>query len=195
MKYLLLLSLAVVFGCSSAKQDVKTPTQEAKTQLREFTEGNFGVTFNHSENITTEYNPHGGADRVDIFRNGTFIGGLRVLPPFPTNNEWLFLASGRAYYLQDLRASSVEHRRYQNPRGYRFDVFQARLTRGEVEHLTERYMYRRQRVAKDEVQAALDAVSGVFQFEFIAPAHEYPAIQEDIKVIVETFRLQEPETE
>jgi hypothetical protein len=43
-------------------------------------------------------------------------------------------------------------------------------------------------------QAALDAVSGVFQFEFIAAAQKYPAIQEDIKVIVETFRLQECDT-
>lgn len=195
MKYLLVLALAVLFGCSSAKQDVKAPVQDAKIQLREFAEGNFGVTFNHSENITTDYNPHGGADRVGIFRNDAFIGGLRVLPPFPTTDEAQFVESAKAYYLEDLKASSVEHRLYENPRGYKFDVFQARLTRSGVEHLTERYMYRRQRIAKDEVQAALDGMFGVFQFEFIAPAHEYAAIEKDIQAIVDSFRLQEPETE
>jgi hypothetical protein len=92
-----------------------------------------------------------------------------------------------------LKASSIEHRVYENPRRYPFDVFQATLTRDGVEHLTERYMYRRQRVPKDEVQAMLDSMFGVFQFEFIAPADKYPAMRQDIQLIVDTFRLEEPD--
>ena len=128
-----------------------------------------------------------------MVRDGTFIGGLKVSPPFPSTNPAEFVESANAYYLERLKASSVEHRVYENPHRYKFDVFQARLTRNGVEHLTERYLYQRRRIRIDEAQAMLDSMFGVFQFEFIAPANEYAAMQKDIQVIVDTFRLNEPE--
>jgi hypothetical protein len=184
MNYILLVFCALLLKCQTTAAETNGP-------LRQFSERNFGVTFSHSEQITTDYDPHGRANQVAISRKGTPIGGLKILRPFPTTNDTEFVESAKQYYKETLNASSVEHRLYENPQKYKFHVFKAKLTRDGGEYITERFVYHRRRISNNPDQATLDRMFGIFQFEFIARANEYPALTNDVQTVVDTFRLKE----
>jgi hypothetical protein len=185
MKFILsLLASAVWFGWSITAAETNRP-------LTQFREANFGVSFSHSEDVTTEYDPHGKANQVAMSRKGTPIGGLKILRPFPTTNDTEFVESAKKHYKETLGASSVEHRFYENPQKYKFHVFKAKLERNGTNYITERFAYHCRRVSKNPDQAMLDRMFGVFQFEFIAPASDYLTLELEIKTVIDTFRLKE----
>ena len=191
------LSVIVVFLAlaewPATAAETKPALKPAKTKpaLKLFRETNFGVTFNHSEDVTTVYDPHGRANEVAIIRKGMPIGGLKVSRAFPTTNDAEFVESGKKHYKQTLKASSVEYRLYENPQKYKFHVFKAKLTKDDTEYITESFVYHRRRVARNPDQATLDRMFSVFRFEFIASAMQYPALEKDIQIVIDTFRLSE----
>ena len=184
MKYLIVLAMvAVCLGCSS--------TKETKRPLKQFHESNFGVTFNHSENISTQYNPHGGANQVLLSWKGKPVGGLQILRPFPTTDEAVLISTGKEYFRSKFGASSVEHRYDEVPRRYKFHVFRAELTNEGTNIIAERFMYLLRRVSTDPNQAFLDRMFGTFVFDFAAPAKDYPALEKEIRIVINSFRLDE----
>ena len=54
--------------------------------------------FSHSTNLSTAYNPHGGADRVLLSYQGKSIGGLVVRPAPPAEGIKEFIEAGKDYY-------------------------------------------------------------------------------------------------
>lgn len=56
-------ALLALVGCAAGSKPAGRP-------LTEFSDANFGVRFSHTDALTTEYNPHGGADRVMIAWTG-----------------------------------------------------------------------------------------------------------------------------
>jgi len=183
MKFLtFLLAVVLITGCS-------TTTPASKQPLKHFHESNFGISFSHSAEVSTDYNPHGSANAIPIRLKDKPVGALFIHSRPPSTNEAEFVSSGKEYFKRKFKASSIDYRLQENPQKYKFHVFRAKLENEGTDFITERYVHLRRTQSKDLAQAQLDQMFGTISFEFLAPAMEYPNLEKEIKTVIETFKL------
>jgi hypothetical protein len=193
-KLVLLLAIICSAGCADHSKNQATA---ARRPLQSFEEGNFGVSFSHSELITTSYNPHGGADRVGISYKGTLIGGLAIRTAPPTDNIDEFINSGREHFKESYGAADVEYSLIKTPKGYPFHFFKAKTTADEVSYVIEKYVYLRDQATKATdsqsseaiVRALMNNMSGSFSFEFGCKTADYEKIKPEIQTVIDTFMI------
>ena len=184
---LIYLTVLCLIGCGSTPRD-NAPPQEP---LVHFQDANFGVRFSHTEALTTSYNPHGGANRVEISWQGKPVGGLVIHSAPPVESIEDFIASGKAYYTTKYGASSAEYAPYENPQHYTFHCFKAEAVLGNADHVVmERFVYLRDTKKAPIEPFSLEAISGAFSFEFLFQANEYEQLKPEIQTVLDTFRLE-----
>src|SRR5258705_11316906 len=81
--------------------------------LINFAERNFGVSFSHTTNISTVYNPH-RADRILLSYRNQVLGGLLVSPGPPTESIKEWIEGEKAHYKNKWGASTVNYENYKN---------------------------------------------------------------------------------
>jgi hypothetical protein len=169
-----------------------TLAADPKPPLKQFRENNFGVMFNHSEDITIDYNPHGGANQAAMSWKGKPIGGLKILRSHPkVESDAEFVEAIKKIYKETLNASSVEYRTFENPQKYKFHVFKAKLTKDGTEYIAERFVHQRQNTRREEAEAYLDRMFGAFMFDFFAPATQYAALKQETDTVINSFQLKD----
>ena len=174
-------------GCTYSAPATLTTSKS----LAQFQDANFGVRFNHSDAISTNYNPHGGADRVFISFKAKPIGGLLIRPLPPTTNIDAFIEAGKDYYRSKHSATSVEYDPYLTPRQYKFHRIRAEILSKASTYIIERYVYLRDSkpLPLDEGKAIIKSISGSFSFEFIYLKTDTEILTKEIKTIIDTFNI------
>lgn len=188
----ILLYLAVVslLGCTSSKLGNTT----SQRPLVHFQDANFGVSFSHTDTLTTSYNPHGGADRVIITYQENPMGGLIIRPAPPAGSIEDFIAAGKEYYKTEYGASSVEYTLYETPHKYKFHYIRAEVTVEDDEYVVESFVYLREPKklpSKSLALDALEAISGAFFFEFLYHKTNYERLKPEIRTVIDTFKITE----
>lgn len=189
---------------------------EVKKSLTEFEDANFGVHFSHSDVFSTEYNPHGGADRVLIVSNGKALGGLKIGRKPPPMSVKDFVAAGIDHYKETYNTSSVAYSIYKTKDSYEFHYLKADVELNKERYVVERFVYLRDALgasvespqaptakpSKESSDAASIAetlmaeISGSFSFEFLLPAADYERLKPEIRTVIDTFRIvNKPATE
>jgi hypothetical protein len=185
-KSLGLLGLCVTAGLWSSAQEVKNPKP-----LIDFSEQNFGVGFCHTTNISTTYNPHGGADRVFLSYRNKPLGGLMIRPAPPAESIKEFIESGKDHYKERWGASTVDHEEYENPAKYKFHQLKAEVKQNGEDYVLVRYVYLRgdSRQPSDVGEKVILSMSGAFSFEFAYLKKEQESLKLEIKTIIDTFKI------
>lgn len=161
--------------------------------LANFSEQNFGVRFSHTTNLSTYYNPHGGADKVLLDYRGKALGGLLIRPAPPADSIKDFIEAGKAHYKERFGASSVDYEVYENPRKYKFHHLKAELKQNDEDYVVERFVYLRPdgKTPADEIEKTIRSISGAFSFEFIYPKRDFEKLKRETKTVIDTFRIGE----
>ena len=122
MRHLLAcVTVLCLLGCTPSTPEPAIP----RRSLTHFKEPNFGVRFSHTAEVSTFYNPHGGADRVMMAYQEKPIGGLLIRPAPPTGSIKEFIAAGKEHYRRKYGATSVDYAIYENPHRYKFHHIKA----------------------------------------------------------------------
>lgn len=185
------LALSLIGGASCASND-----SAGEKALVQFEENNLGIRFSHSPELTTSYNPHGGADRVMIAWRGKPLGGLMVLRHPPAGSIEEFISSGKDYYRSKYGASSVDYSLYTNPNEYKFHRFEVKTTLRGTDLVLWRYVYLRapeqEPSAGFSVEKVFEKLFGAFSFEFACLESDYESVKPEIDTVIDTFRISDP---
>lgn len=162
--------------------------------LINFAERNFGVSFSHTTNISTKYNPHGFADRVPLNYRNQALGGLLICPAPPTERIKEWIEAGKAHYKKKWGASTVDYENYENPGKYRFHHLKAEVKQGDEDHVLMRYVYLPEDPKPpikppDVAEKLIRSISGAFSFEFIYLKKDQEELKSEIKTIIDTFKI------
>lgn len=149
----------------------------------------FGIRFSHSSAITTNYIPHGRAHLIPISWNGRTIGGLHIRG-FPPLNDEEFIATGKAHFTKEFKATSVDHRLYETPGKYKFHVFTIRMTKEGTDHIIEHFMHLKRSKPTTLAEEIMASNFGSFEFQFFSPAADFPALKPEIQTMIDTFKLE-----
>ena len=182
------LVVICLLGCSFATPKPKT----AQRSLTHFQDANFGVRFSHTDQVSTSYNPHGGADRVMIAYQEKPIGGLLIRSAPPAGSIDDFIATGKEHFKKKYGASSVDYTLYKNSHKYKFHYFKADVTLQDTNYIIENFIYLRENVKMEsEASAILAAISGAFIFEFLCQKEDYERITPEIKTVINSFTIED----
>jgi len=184
---LVYLTVICLIGCGSTPRDNVSPQQP----LGHFQDANFGVRFSHTGALTISYDPHGGADRVEMSWRGKRVGGLVIRPAPPVGNVKDFITSGKEYYTTKYDASSVDYTIYESPQHYAFHYFKAKAVLGNTNHVVmERFVYLRDPKETPIEPFSMESISGAFSFEFLYQDTDYEQLKPEIQTVIDTFRLE-----
>jgi hypothetical protein len=188
MRYLLLILVGICLAGSGLCRAEDTAGQ---TKLTTFTEQNFGVRFSHSTNLSTSYNPHGGADRVMLAYNGKPIGGLLVRAAPPAESIKEFIEAGKQHYKEKWGASTVDYKVYENHQKYRFHHLKAEVKQNGEDCVLERFVHLRDdsKTPADAAEKVIRSVSGAFSFEFAYLKKDREMVTREIKTVIDTFKI------
>ena len=184
MKHLLLLAvLPWLTGCPRMQEQEAVP-------LIHFQEANFGVRFSHTASLSTEYNPHGGANLVLISWKGDPIGGLKVAPLPPEVGEEVFIAAGKQHYREKYNASSVIYRLYRNQHGYSFHHIKAEASLDGKAYVLNRFVHLERPTAARSNLPSLDDLFGAFSFEFVCRKEDSESVGQETMRVIDSFRIE-----
>ena len=181
-----ILGVYVTGAIWSSAQEVRNPKP-----LIDFSEQNFGVRFTHTTNVSTTYNPHGGADRVLLSYRSKPIGGLLVGPAPPTENVKEFIEAGKAHYKEKWGASTVDYEEYENPAKYKFHHLKAEVKQNGEDYVLVRYVHLRDdtKPSPDVAEKMIRSISGAFSFEFAYLKKDHEELKSEIKTVIDTFKI------
>ena len=180
---LVILVLVSFAHAAAAASTVQRP-------LTDFQDANVGVRFSHSSEISTLYNPHGGADRVHMSFRGDPIGGLLIRAAPTDGSVEEFVAAGKEYLETRHGASSVDYALHENPNQYAFHHFTLETTIRDAIYVIDPYVYLREACDADsEGSAIVAALSGAFSFEFVYRKEDEAELSPEIRTVVNSFRI------
>lgn len=151
-----------------------------KEELIEFSDANFGVKFSYSKNLKTDYNPHGGANKVFISSKGHNLGGLSISilsVPMDIND---FINQGVLYYQKAHKSESVKTCVIKNRKKLTLHKIVAKVTRNNEDFIILRYVY---------LEKTIGSMYITYSFEFLIKESDTEALAPEINKIIETFHI------
>ena len=186
LKSLSLLGFWVAVAFWSSAQEIKSPKP-----LIHFAEQNFGVRFSHTTNVSTSYDPHGGADRVVLNYHSKPLGGLLIRPAPPAESIKEFIEAGKAHFKEKWGASAVDYEKYENPRKYQFPHLKAEVKQNGEDYVLQRFVHLREdtKTPADVAEKVIRSMSGAFSFEFACLKKDAEELKPEIKIVIDTFKI------